>query len=58
MLRAPALLPLVFLDRSNPEQIIAYHPSPETSERAYALIAAECAGTIIEAERAELDLSM
>ena len=38
-----------------PEQIVAYHPSPEAAERAYALIAAERNGTITEDERAELD---
>ncbi len=38
-----------------PEQIVAYHPSLEASERAYALIAAERAGSITEDERAELD---
>jgi hypothetical protein len=41
-----------------PEQIIAFHPSPEASERAYALIAAERAGTITDEERAELDESV
>ncbi len=41
-----------------PEKIIAYHPSPEASERAYALIAVERAGTITEDERAELDQSV
>ncbi len=38
-----------------PEQIIAFHPSPEAAERFYALIDAERNGTITEEERAELD---
>lgn len=38
-----------------PEQIIAYHPSPEAAERAYALVEAERNGTISEDERTELD---
>ena len=41
-----------------PEQIISFHPSAEASERAYALIAAERAGTITVDERAELDNSV
>ncbi len=38
-----------------PEQILAFHASPEVAERAYSLIAAERAGTITEEERRELD---
>jgi hypothetical protein len=38
-----------------PEQIIAFHPSPEATERFYALIEAEREGTLTEEERAELD---
>ena len=44
--------------RPTPEEIIAFHPSPEVAERAYALIAAEREGTITDAERAELDTYM
>ncbi len=38
-----------------PEQIIAFHPSPEATDRFYALIAAEREGAITDEERAELD---
>lgn len=41
-----------------PEQIVAYHPSSEASDRAYTLIAAERAGTMSADERAELDQSV
>ncbi len=44
--------------RPTPEQIVAFHPSPAASERAYALIAADRAGTLTEDERAELDQSV
>lgn len=56
----PAALEIVRFLASGPtpEQIVAYHPSPEASERAYALIAAERAGTITADERAELDQSV
>lgn len=38
-----------------PEQIIAFHPSPEVAERAYELIHSERAGFLSEEERQELD---
>ena len=38
-----------------PEQIISFHPSPEASARAYALIDADRDGTLTDDERAELD---
>ncbi len=38
-----------------PEQIIAFHPSPEATERVYALIAAEREGRITAEERDELE---
>lgn len=38
-----------------PEQIIAFHPSQEASDRAYELIYAEREGTITSEERMELD---
>lgn len=38
-----------------PEQILAFHASQSVAERAYALIAAERAGTITDEERRELD---
>ena len=41
-----------------PEQIVAFHPSSEANARAYALVAAERAGTITDDERAELDQSI
>ncbi len=41
--------------RPTPEQIVAFHPSQEATERFYALIDAERAGTITDEERAELD---
>jgi len=39
----------------SPEEIVAFHPSPETTERFYALIEAERDGTITTDEKAELD---
>jgi len=39
----------------SPEQIIAFRPSPEATERFYSLIDAERAGTISDEERNELD---
>jgi len=39
----------------SPEQIIAFHPSPEASARAYALIASERSGSITEDERSEIE---
>jgi hypothetical protein len=45
-----------FLASSPPaEQIVAFHPSPQAAERAYALIEAERNETITAEERAELD---
>jgi len=45
-----------FIARSpSPEQVIAFQPSPESVERAYALIDAERAGTLSEDERQELE---
>ncbi len=41
-----------------PEQIIAFHPSPEVAERAYELIDAEREGTITPEEKEELDTYM
>ena len=38
-----------------PEQIIAFRPFPEATERFYALINAERLGTITDEERTELD---
>ena len=38
-----------------PEQIIAFRPSPEATERAYTLIATEREGTMTAAEHAELE---
>jgi hypothetical protein len=38
-----------------PEQIVAFHLSPETNERAYVLIDAERDGTISDEEREELE---
>ena len=43
------------LGRPTPEQIVAFHPSAEATDRFYALIDAERAGTITDDERAELD---
>ena len=56
----PAALEIIRFLASGPtpEQIVTYHPSTEASERAYALIAAERAGSIDEDERAELDQSV
>jgi len=56
----PAALEIVRFLASGPtpEQIVAFHPSPTASERAYALIDAERAGTITEEEQAELDSSV
>jgi hypothetical protein len=39
----------------SPEEIIAFHPSPEATERFYSLIQAERNGMISDEERAELD---
>jgi len=39
----------------SPEEIVAFHPSPEATERIYELIEAEKDGTISDEERAELD---
>jgi hypothetical protein len=44
--------------RPTPEEIVAFHPSPEVAERAYDLIQSEREGTITDAERAELDTYM
>jgi hypothetical protein len=44
-----------FAGQPTPEQIIAFHTSPELTERLYALVAAEKAGTITDEERGELD---
>lgn len=41
--------------RPTPEQIAAFHPSQEATDRFYVLIDAERAGTITDEERAELD---
>jgi hypothetical protein len=38
-----------------PEEIIAFHPSDEATERIYELIEAEKNGTISDEEQAELD---
>lgn len=38
-----------------PEQIIAFHPSQEATDRAYALISADRNDTLTDEERAELD---
>jgi hypothetical protein len=38
-----------------PEQIVAFHPSPEVSERAYELIRTEREGVLTEEERQELE---
>ena len=38
-----------------PEQIVAFHPSPEVAERAYELIQAERGGSLTEEERSELE---
>ena len=38
-----------------PEQLIAFHPSADVAERAYALIANERIGTLTDDERKELD---
>ena len=38
-----------------PEQIVAFHPSPEVAERAYELIRAERDDALSEEERSELE---
>lgn len=38
-----------------PEQIVAFHPSPEVAERAYELIRAERDDVLSEEERQELE---
>ena len=38
-----------------PEQIVAFHPSPEVAERAYELIRTERDGELPEEERQELE---
>lgn len=38
-----------------PEQIVAFHPSQEATDHAYALISADRNNTITDEERAELD---
>ncbi len=38
-----------------PEQIVAFHPSPEVAERAYELIRAERDDSLSEEERQELE---
>lgn len=38
-----------------PEQIVAFHPSPEVAERAYELIRAERDDALTEEERQELE---
>lgn len=38
-----------------PEQIVAFHPSPEVAERAYELIHADREGELLEEERKELE---
>jgi hypothetical protein len=43
------------VERPMPEQIVAFHPTAEATDRFYALIDAERAGTITAEERAELD---
>ena len=41
-----------------PEQIVAFHPSSEVAERAYALIHIERDGLLTEEERKELESYM
>jgi hypothetical protein len=41
--------------RPSPEQVIAFQPSPESIERAYALINTERTGTLSEDEHQELE---
>ena len=38
-----------------PEQIVAFHPSPEVAQRAYGLIRAERDDSLTEEERQELE---
>ena len=38
-----------------PEQIVAFHPSPEVAEQAYELIYTEREGALTEEERKELE---
>jgi hypothetical protein len=38
-----------------PEQLVAFHPSPEVAERAYELIHTERDGSLTEEERRELE---
>jgi hypothetical protein len=38
-----------------PEQIVAFHPSPEVAQRAYDLIQTEREGSLSEEERQELE---
>ena len=38
-----------------PEQIVAFHPSPEVAQRAYELIRAEREDSLSEEERQELE---
>jgi len=44
-----------FASQPSLEQIIAFHASPELTERVYTLIAAEKTGTATDEERRELD---
>jgi hypothetical protein len=44
-----------FTSQPSPEQIVAFHASPEVADRLYALIALEKAGAIAEKGRRELD---
>lgn len=44
-----------FASQPTPEQILAFHASPEVNERIRTLITAEKAGTITPEERRELD---
>ena len=41
-----------------PEQIVAFHPSPEVAERAYELIQTEREGSLTEEEGKELESYM
>ncbi|MCW5933322.1 MAG: hypothetical protein KIT45_03365 [Fimbriimonadia bacterium] len=44
-----------FLANSVPDQLIAFHPSPETQARAYELLTREKSGELKGDERVELD---
>ena len=43
------------VSRPTPEQVVAFHPSQEATERFYGLIDAERTGGIADEEQAELD---